>query len=233
MPNILSEKEQLVLDSEREIDWLKRQLQRYENVAEAKSLEHDVRRLTLDEVTENLERYKERLNTLRTQLDVITQFNLGKDALTRSLDGSHQVLSALYPPDSAPDTLKQAGLVEKQIEERDELLVRFMQTFESLREVKANLVNTQRQIIECHRANRQLMASIEEQNVSQSEIIVDMHDDLAAENPEALTERIREMQNRFEIARNVLIGLILESNIDWVNDERWLSVMLRIGNETD
>ncbi|KAJ2960028.1 hypothetical protein NQZ79_g4620 [Umbelopsis isabellina] len=51
------------------------------------------------------------------------------------------------------------------------------------------------------------------------------------ESEEGLQRRIKRARNMVEFARNVLQGIIIESGIDWAEDERWMDVMLSAGEE--
>ncbi|CAO3686887.1 unnamed protein product [Umbelopsis ramanniana] len=48
---------------------------------------------------------------------------------------------------------------------------------------------------------------------------------------EDLQLRITRARNMLEFARNVLQGIIVESGIDWSEDERWLQVIMAVGEE--
>jgi len=51
------------------------------------------------------------------------------------------------------------------------------------------------------------------------------------ESEEVLQQRIKRARNMVEFARNVLQGLIVESGIDWSENDRWLEVILSVGQE--
>ncbi|KAG0172244.1 hypothetical protein DFQ28_001506 [Apophysomyces sp. BC1034] len=227
----LTKKERQVLDSQREIDWLKRQIQQYEYALDAPS---DTSQTVPDTPSEeDLLRYKERVDGLRNQLDVIAQFNLSKDCMTRNLDASHFTRCALYPIDADYNQLKRSQQVEDAVNERDQLVIEFMQLLDQLQKVKIKLAHTQRQITETHLENRELTQSLRQLNEDELNDRTSAVSLTSSQDADGLADRMHEMRDRLEIARNVLIGLILESNIDYVDDEYWSGVMQRIGNELD
>lgn len=95
---VLTNKEKQVLDSQREIDWLRRHIDHYQ------------RALAPPEQTESIDHSAEDLcNTidrLRAELDVMTQFNLSRKCMTRNLDASFHTLNTLYGGPSDHDTME-------------------------------------------------------------------------------------------------------------------------------
>lgn len=98
--DIVTAKERQILDSQREIDWLKRQIAHYEQILSSAppSSSEPAPPPSSDSQENDNAPSKDSLDTLRAQLDVLCQFNMSKECLTRSLDASHYVLKALYPP---------------------------------------------------------------------------------------------------------------------------------------
>ena len=102
---LLTPKEKQVLDSQREIDWLKRQIEEYEQALEPApepdTMLSTVRNMEGDQENSNpvdtIELHKDVIDELREKLDVMTQFNLSKNSLTQAIDASHNVLKAFYP----------------------------------------------------------------------------------------------------------------------------------------
>ncbi|KAF7728423.1 hypothetical protein EC973_006101 [Apophysomyces ossiformis] len=237
----LTKKERQVLDSQREIDWLQRKIQQYEQALASPSSpslpssSSSSLRSSLPDIPteEDLLHYKSRVDGLRNQLDVIAQFNLSKDCMTRNLDASHFARCALYPIDADYNQLQRSQQVEDAIHERDALVTEFMQQLDQLQKLKIKLANTQRQITETHLENRQLMISLQQTNEGDMNDRTSSVSLTSSQDPDGLAERVHEMRDRLEIARNVLIGLILESNIDYIEDDYLSSVMQRLGNELD
>ncbi|KAI7849427.1 hypothetical protein BDC45DRAFT_540148 [Circinella umbellata] len=241
---LLTPKEKQVLDSQREIDWLKRQIEQYEQALEPTpepdTMLSTVRDILDDEEHSNpvdtIEKHKDVIDELREKLDVMTQFNLSKNSLTQAIDASHNVLKALYPGNVDHDSFERSREIKIKINERDELTSLFLKGFEQLRKVKTELTQTQAKIIESHQENRELVQSIQDaKNEALLEFERQANDerDIMASQVTDRSERLSDHQHRLEIARNVLMGLILESDINWTNDDHYLQVMQEIGDELE
>ncbi|KAL0086684.1 hypothetical protein F4703DRAFT_1927546 [Phycomyces blakesleeanus] len=218
---ILTSKERQILNSQREIDWLQRQIQKYEKDFETpapstSNVSHDV--------NEDLVRYKARVDELRSEVSAFSQFNLGKNHIVQNLEASHFTRQALYPD------------MQVAIDKRDALVVEFMKEFEELRAIKEQLSVVERQVLALHQENRQQMESIEMVTgipltgpIGSS----DMSSQLSSEGSQGRMRQdgLKDMQYHLEVTRNVLLKLIMESNIDWASDPHWLEVVLRIGTE--
>ncbi|KAI9254453.1 hypothetical protein BDA99DRAFT_518447 [Phascolomyces articulosus] len=237
---LLTPKEKQVLDSQREIDWLKRQIQQYEQALEpAPEMETMLSAGRLEDL-ENLdpiESNKDVIDELREKLDVMTQFNLSKDALTEAIDATHNVLKSLYPGQVDHDSFERSRAVKIIIEERDNLTSLFLTGLEQLRKVKNELAQTQARIIESHQENRELVQSIRD---IKEQIAQDLDEQRSRDERDIMdsqisdqTDRISDYKYRLEIARNVLMGIILESGIEWTTDDHYLQVMQEIGDETE
>ncbi|KAI9491858.1 hypothetical protein BDB00DRAFT_467870 [Zychaea mexicana] len=157
---LLTPKEKQVLDSQREIDWLKRQIQQYEQKLDSSPDLESMLSLKPSEEDNTIESHKETIDELREKLDVMTQFNLSKDSLTNAVDASHNVLRSLYRGLVDHDSFERSRAVKVKIDERDELTSLFLTGYEQLRKAKNELALTQAKIIDCHQENRELMQTL-------------------------------------------------------------------------
>ncbi|CAO3652068.1 unnamed protein product [Mucor hiemalis] len=103
--SILSKKEQQVLDSQREIAWLKRQIKQFEeeNQAEEAVIPNSA---TLENVQDSLNVYREHVNKMKSELNVYVQYNKSKEEATKAVDEQHFTLNALYPAPSNHHNMK-------------------------------------------------------------------------------------------------------------------------------
>lgn len=182
--NLLSVKENQVLASQREIDWLERQIDRLQTALESSPLAEPPSTSGDDaqEIRDQIQARKEAIDDMRTQLEVTTQFNLSKESMLRVIDSSFHTLKSLYPEESDHDTMERHRRIREQIEVRDDIVVSIMQLLRSLRKTKNHLAQVQTKVIgnfvgkeqkrdrrliytvpkEHHQENRQLMKAIEE-----------------------------------------------------------------------
>lgn len=94
---VLTNKEKQVLDSQREIDWLRRHIDHYQRALAPEPTE------SIDHSAEDL---CNTIDRLRAELDVMTQFNLSRKCMTRNLDASYHTLNTLYAGPSDHDTME-------------------------------------------------------------------------------------------------------------------------------
>ncbi|KAI9022308.1 hypothetical protein CLU79DRAFT_752143 [Phycomyces nitens] len=204
--DLLTLKERQILDSQREIDWLKRQIEKYENdletpAAPTSTESHDV--------NEDLVRYKSRVEELRSQVNAFSQFNLGKNHIVQNLEASYFTRQALYPDSSDHAKIMQSQPIQAAIDKRDALVVEFLKAFEELRLVKDQLAALERQVLVLHQENRQQMESIEMITMPLTGPIgtTDMSSQLSSEGSQARTRQdgLKDMQYQLEVTRNVLL----------------------------
>ncbi|KAI8138897.1 hypothetical protein BJV82DRAFT_717078 [Fennellomyces sp. T-0311] len=229
--DLLSPKEKQILDSQREIDWLKRKIKKYEKELEPPpEINVTLAAAELHEPTK--ESYKDTIDELREKLDIMTQFNVSKECLTSAIDASHHVLKSLYPGEIDHDSFKRSQAVKIMIRERDELTSLFLNGLEQLRKTKNEIAQTQAKAVERLQENRELVQSIREvKEQLVQELEVPSGTGLLGSQTAEPSERIDDYRTRLEIARNVLRNLILESGIDYLYDDHWYQVMAEIGDE--
>lgn len=217
---ILSKKEQQVLDSQREIAWLKRQIKQYEeeNQAEEAVIPESA---TLENVQDSLNVYREHVNKMKSELDVYVQYNKSKEEATKAVDEQHFTLDALYPAPSDHHKMKVKKATEDLINKRDKMTTQILKLLEEYNQHKLELTQLQKDIIQQHITNRQLLKDIHTLKENPT---------TETEGPLAdLRQSIKEQKDYISTIRGVLNGLILESGVDWMNDEHLFSVITRIG----
>jgi DNA repair exonuclease SbcCD ATPase subunit len=161
--NSITDKEKQILNSHREILWLKRQIERYEQ--DDKTLT-DFEESTIPEtatdahVEDSIEQFKQHIDRMRTNFDMVCQFNQTKDVVAKTLQNQHFTLQALYPERSDHHNMELKKVTEERINERDELASKFVALLHNLNKKKAALVQVQRNIMRQHQLNRELTATM-------------------------------------------------------------------------
>ncbi|KAI9483365.1 MAG: hypothetical protein EXX96DRAFT_557943 [Benjaminiella poitrasii] len=222
----ISNKEKQILESHREIVWLKRRIRQLELDEDAtiKTEETEIPdTISSEYIEESIDEYKRAIDELKYNLDTISQFNRDKEALSKSINSQHFTMEALYPKPDDHQQMQLKQLTQKQIDRRDALVVQFMQTLNELDEKKAELTQLQRKIMKQHEVNRELTTEVNSLKLT--------HKVNQEVNPETmeLLKAISDKKDQMSIIRAVLNGIILESGIAWEEDERWLQTILRIG----
>ncbi|KAI8997720.1 hypothetical protein BDB01DRAFT_714207 [Pilobolus umbonatus] len=175
----LTNKEKKIVDSEREILWLKRQIEQYETESTPdKDDIHIPAVATSEHVEESVNIYRTHINSVRLQLDILSQFNLTKDELTKNIDYQHFTVESLYPKQSAFSDTDRIQWIQDKIKERDELVVEFMNILNDLNQKKLQLNNVQKSIIDQHIVNREIVTRINESKLSNQLLLAGEDDDL-------------------------------------------------------
>lgn len=157
--SILSKKEQKVLDSHREILWLKRQIGQLEQ--EDKFETQDIPEDTDQEsIKEGINTYRSHINDMRVQLDLATLRNSKREEILKAIDEHYFTIKALYPERIGHHELEIKKTTEQYVNKRDELVTEFMNVLDALKEQKLELTQIQGDIIKQHLVNRQVMKRV-------------------------------------------------------------------------
>ncbi|SAL95295.1 hypothetical protein [Absidia glauca] len=247
-PPLLSKKEQHILDSQMEIEWLQRQIeQRKQGFDSFAANKENVAQLTDKQVLDELAIYSEKVEHTRVDMDIMSQYNLCKDRIVTNVDDNHYTLNALYPhlkPQSYGFDSEKIQQIQSLVMQRDKLAVEEMQLLEELDNIENQTMRLHTQIIEHHQDNQQLGADLatakeqQQQEQRQEPASQWRNTETASVVSSQATgdfnvDKLRDIQNRLETSKNILMGLILESGIDWASDSKWSRVMLFIGTEED
>ncbi|CAO3652072.1 unnamed protein product [Mucor hiemalis] len=96
-----------------------------------------------------------------------------------------------------------------------------MRLLEEYNQHKVDLTQVQKEIIQQHIANRQLLKDIQTLKQKPANETAGPLSDMR--------QSIKEQKDYISTIHGVLNGLILESGVDWINDEHLFSVITRIG----
>ncbi|KAK4513113.1 uncharacterized protein ATC70_012907 [Mucor velutinosus] len=222
----ITRKEKQLLDSQREIQWIKRQIEQIEQEERANREAHKYvipQDATEEHVEESIQETKAKIDELKSEYDMLCQFNKSKEALAKAVNHQHFTLEALYPKLSDHESMEVKKATEEQINARDEHVVQFMKTLKQLNKKKKELTEIQQKIMRQHEKNKDISAKVETLRSNKRKQNV---------NPEAteLLQAMNAKRDQISLIRGVLNGIILESGIAWDEDERWLNTMLRIGD---
>lgn len=158
---VLSSKEKQVLDSQRELLWLKRQIHQYEeeDKAEKAVIPEEASRA---DIIDTMPLYRAHINEMRGELDILTQYNNSKETLLEALNESHYAIKALYPERSDHHDMEIKKLTQDLIDQRDELVLQFFLVQKELEARKNELTKLQHQVLQQHETNRGHMEKIKE-----------------------------------------------------------------------
>lgn len=159
--SILSKKEQKVLDSHREILWLKRQIEHYEkeDQFEVQEIPEDVDEKS---IKDGILTYRKHINEMKIQLDLATLRNKKREEIAKAIDEHYFTLKAIYPERAGHSEMEIKRITEQHVNNRDKLVSEFMHVLEELNEKKLELTKVQGDIIKQHLANRQVMQRVDD-----------------------------------------------------------------------
>ncbi|KAI9316444.1 hypothetical protein BX666DRAFT_243662 [Dichotomocladium elegans] len=204
--SIVSNKERQILESQREIEWLKRQIKNYEQIMTEPS--PDEQRTneepSVDQSNDPLIQQQSKIDRIRTDLEVITQWNLSKDLLTRNFDASHYILQTLYAKPSDHDTMERSRKVKDKIDERDMLTAEILKTLNTLSEIKRELAQTQKEILASHNENRQVMKNIHALMEKEAQEMETSDADITGTQLSQRQDAMEAITNRYEVVRNLM-----------------------------
>ncbi|KAG1439005.1 hypothetical protein G6F56_012444 [Rhizopus delemar] len=159
----LSQKEKQILASHREILWLERQIEEYEQETQVDfELPETV---TQENLQENLAQYNYHISDLRSELDKTAHLVQLKEKLKVNMDAQYFSTKALYPQNNN----KKEEEEEKMIC-RDEKVVEFLKLLKSYTTIKNNLTRTQAELIRQHIKNKEInkeILELKENDISQ------------------------------------------------------------------
>ncbi|GAN03883.1 hypothetical protein MAM1_0050c03339 [Mucor ambiguus] len=160
----ITRKEKQLLDSQREIQWIKRQIEQIEQEERANQEAHKYaipEDATEEHVEESIQETKAKIDELKSEYDMLCQFNKSKEALAKAVDHQYFTLEALYPKPSDHESMEIKRATEEQINTRDEYVVQFMKTLKQLNRKKKELTEIQQKIMRQHEKNKDISTKVE------------------------------------------------------------------------
>lgn len=160
----ITRKEKQLLDSQREIQWIKRQIEAAEQEERANQEAHKYvipDGATEEHVEESIQDTKAKIDELKSEYDMLCQFNKSKEALAKAVNYQYFTLEALYPRQSDHESMEIKKATEKQINTRDEYVVQFMKTLKQINKKKKELTEIQQKIMRQHEKNKDTFTKVE------------------------------------------------------------------------
>ncbi|CAG8514903.1 3635_t:CDS:2 [Ambispora leptoticha] len=223
--SLFTSKEQEVLDYFEHLSWLIQQRREYEHIIERQTQQEQ-------------QKAAESPPANAIKLAQVSSANLFKDKAIESAKAGIVILETLSPQrtsSSNNDNLQPSNnTLNELILERDRLVTEFLKMHHELLEAQSELSKLEKKVIARHIENRKLMSEITRITEASS---ISIENGSGPENSEFLgtIQRIRkDLENTLakrEIVRNVLQGLILESHVEWTEDDHLMTIMLSIGEE--
>ncbi|KAF0391235.1 hypothetical protein F8M41_010765 [Gigaspora margarita] len=168
---------------------------------------------------------KKRIDEKKQILLDLKAKNLVKDKAVECIETGRVISTTIFLEGS--QLSPQALCLKDMIKERDRLVIEILNSHQELLKAQTELMELEQDVIKRHRDNRQLMKQIIDMRTSNS----DDSDSQDAKMVQRTKKELVSARAKREVIRNVLQGLILESGIDWTEDEQLLNLLLMIGEE--
>ncbi|RHZ89693.1 hypothetical protein Glove_12g39 [Diversispora epigaea] len=167
--------------------------------------------------TSNINEFKlkERINLKKKELLNLKAINIVKDKAIESIEIGRVIINSLYPKES--ELSLQNSQFNELLNTRDSFVSEFLKSHQELLKVQAEMTKLQQAVIVRQHDNRELTKKIKK--INQSSIGLN-----------SMQSDVSNTKAKIAIVKNVLQGLILESGINWVEDEYLLKLMLKIGD---
>ncbi|KAI9364741.1 hypothetical protein BD770DRAFT_378896 [Pilaira anomala] len=139
----LTNKEQKIIDTHREILWLKRQIEEYED--EDKIELPEVSEETEENIKNGIDMYSNHINSMRVQIEIATLRNKNQEAILKALFERCFLRNALFSDKE----------VKKYINQRDKFVNKFMALYLTLKENTSELTKLQMESMQLHTENQE------------------------------------------------------------------------------
>ncbi|EIE87987.1 hypothetical protein G6F46_010245 [Rhizopus delemar] len=192
--NSITKKEKQILNSHREILWLQRQIEEYEQEEDPDFELPET--ITEQNIDEHLTQYSDHISELRSEVDLLAQLNQLKEKLASNIDAQYFTEKALYPKTSNQVNLLDK-LTEEKINERDAKVVEFFNLLKQFTVKKYELTRLQSELIQQHIKNKETIKEIQE--LKQNDF------SKAQVDHQTLSQGITESLNHLSTVRGVLL----------------------------
>ncbi|GBC08669.1 hypothetical protein RclHR1_00830020 [Rhizophagus clarus] len=219
-------KEEEILNLATRLELLKKQIRVLQYTLQRKiCLEHfESSDLDGENVETSLE---ERNKEKKSVYAALNTKNRVKDKATENTEAGRVIMASLF---SEGNKTSYESCLNEMINQRDILVSGFLKSHQELLGTQYELINLKKTVIVRHIENRILMKQI---NEFISKPITKYYENPENNQAEILQLKVNltNARSKREIVRNVLQGLILESGVEWADDEHLLNLMLVIGEE--
>ncbi|KAG0251343.1 hypothetical protein DFQ27_008825 [Actinomortierella ambigua] len=165
------------------------------------------------------------IDNLKTELAVAASVEAVR---TKVLDSAHAyqvVLRSLFSRNEKDVDKKELA---KTVYERDELVSQYLLIHRDLQKTRLELASAQKDVLDCQGENRALVQRLSEETAALKEAAESQQSSSHRKMAHRTEEELKSVTVKYNIASNVLQGLILESGVDWASDPHLLDVMLKL-----
>ncbi|KTW25695.1 hypothetical protein T552_03307 [Pneumocystis carinii B80] len=168
----------------------------------------------------------EKIKEAEFELLVANATNTTKDLIIESFVETNPILQAVY---STQDSTKQNKIIGLCLENCDNIISNLLNLHNILIRNEKKIAPLQKEVLKSFLKNKEKVDKI-------MGIITNIKDReekilsvLEKQQKDKLIKEMNDIKNRATIVKNCLQGIILESGIDWYENEYWRNIMLKAG----
>ncbi|KAG0316680.1 hypothetical protein BGZ99_006746 [Dissophora globulifera] len=197
--------------------WLDAQIRELEfatSTQEASSVERDL------DPAEERRQLEARIDSLKRELITATTTNSIGRMVVNSAHSYQVMLKSLFNKGD-PEEAALAAMIE----ERDDAVSQYLHIHKELQAVRKEVSATQLQVLDRQDENRKLVQILADETAEMKQTTASKDTSRVVQK---IDEDLRNVTVKHNIVSNVLLGLVLESGVDWVNDPHYLDLMLKL-----
>ncbi|KAF9419679.1 hypothetical protein BGZ94_009359 [Podila epigama] len=119
------------------------------------------------------------------------------------------------------------------IQEQDAAVSEYLHMYNELQNLRKELSSVQMKVLDCQDENRILLKKLNTETAAFKAVSATQEPDGDQRAIQKIEEDLKNVRIKYSVVSNVLMGLLLESDIDWSKDPHYLSLMLKLGGMND
>ncbi|KAG4305856.1 hypothetical protein PORY_000766 [Pneumocystis oryctolagi] len=200
-------------------------------VERLEELKNEKRNLALKEkiiIDNNIleEQLPEKIKEAEFELFIANAANITKDLVIENFIETNPILHAVYLNQNSTE---QDRIINFSIENCDNIISNLLKLHNILLRNEKKILPLQKKVLKLFFENKQKVEKILEITANIKDREERILSDLEKQQKERLIKKMDDIKHRVTIVKNCLQGIILESGINWYENEHWRNVMFKAG----
>ncbi|KAG0338624.1 hypothetical protein BG000_003670 [Podila horticola] len=176
-----------------------------------------------EETPQQLQR---KVDELKQELATLASMESVKAKVLNHAYGYQVVLKELYgTKDQDQDDRSLSAAIHK----RDTAVTEYLHLYQELQKQRTELSMSQMKVLNCQDENRALLQTLNAETAALKEATASQDSTSNRRMAKRIEEDLKNVTIKHSVVSNVLLGLLLESDIDWSKDPHYVSLMLKLG----
>ncbi|KAF9387508.1 hypothetical protein CPB97_002473 [Podila verticillata] len=194
------------------------------------ALDHDPDTSQGAESEETPQQLQDNIDKLKQELASLASLESVKTKVLNHAYGYQVVLKELYSTKDQDQNQNQddrslSGAIYK----RDMAVTEYLILCQELQQQRKDLSMTQIKVLDCQDENRTLLQTLNTETAALKEATASQDSTSNRRMAKRIEEDLKNVTIKHSVVSNVLLGLLLESDIDWSKDPHYVSLMLKLG----